>query len=296
MLCPACCHAIQQIEAFSETDTDDGEHYHFYAHHASLNDFETAVEQGCYICTSLRNHILDPDWDQIEHLAWNLDVGLVLQMRVDMDEIRRYRIEALGWKRLKAILEIVSEKELNLGNDGCWTIHLREYRHDIKTTFSSENAAALQSLSATFRDSGWAAICSSQTFASVSSGADSVLDQASRWLNTCINSHDSCRYDPNLTRSYPPLLMDLQPLDLGIQFWRLVSSKDLSKGASYATISHRWSNPDEITKLTSDTAGLMQRGMHVESLYLLYQDIIKVVRHIGIRYLWIDSICMLFRC
>jgi hypothetical protein len=58
------------------------------------------------------------------------------------------------------------------------------------------------------------------------------------------------------------------------------------------TLSHCWGNA-ECLKLTVDNYAQMLDGIPLLALPQLYQDAVCVVRRLGIRYLWIDSLCII---
>jgi hypothetical protein len=91
--------------------------------------------------------------------------------------------------------------------------------------------------------------------------------------------------------SYPSRLIDVGASRGTDDFWRLVIVAGEELSAPYITLSHRWGQ--DMIKLEQGTQEAMLRGMPVSVLPGTYQDAIRVVRHIGVRYLWIDSLCML---
>ena len=88
---------------------------------------------------------------------------------------------------------------------------------------------------------------------------------------------------------YPTRLIDVSPdLDSG-DYWRLVEVTNSILG-HYITLSHRWGTGT--VKLNRYTAANMMKGVPVADLPHTYQDAIKVTRHLKVKYLWIDSICI----
>lgn len=62
----------------------------------------------------------------------------------------------------------------------------------------------------------------------------------------------------------------------------------------YMTLSHRWGpNPSDYLQLTTESYRHLSNGIEVEALPQLYQDAVYVVRQLRIRYLWIDSLCII---
>lgn len=62
-------------------------------------------------------------------------------------------------------------------------------------------------------------------------------------------------------------------------------------GVQYLTLSHRWSDPPPI-ELTWETMDQFSKQMPTSSLSTCFKDAIHITRCLGIRYIWIDSICI----
>ena len=60
----------------------------------------------------------------------------------------------------------------------------------------------------------------------------------------------------------------------------------------YACLSHCWGN-NQICRLTSETYARYTKGISADELPRTYRDAISVCRYLGLRYLWIDSLCIL---
>lgn len=72
----------------------------------------------------------------------------------------------------------------------------------------------------------------------------------------------------------------------------LTAEKKIDK---YVALSHRWGNLSVDQKMFCTHQSNLEsrlRGFHVSELPKTFQDAVKVVRAIGIRYLWIDSLCI----
>lgn len=73
--------------------------------------------------------------------------------------------------------------------------------------------------------------------------------------------------------------------------WRLRNTVDTNIKEPYATLSHRWGS--QTISLNLQTEKSMMKGQLVESLPPVYADAVRIAKQLGIRYLWIDSLCML---
>jgi len=117
------------------------------------------------------------------------------------------------------------------------------------------------------------------------------LDQASKWLQHCLGSHERCG-KARLTHTYATFPARL--LELGKGYVRLVPKDDINDlgSAHYVTLSHRW-QVSITPKLLRDNISRMQRGIDQEALPRTFQEAIFVVRELGIKYLWIDALCII---
>jgi hypothetical protein len=75
-------------------------------------------------------------------------------------------------------------------------------------------------------------------------------------------------------------------------YWRLALSKDeKTEYEPYMTLSHRWGTSQPLT-LTGASVMTLRTGSQIADLPGLYQDAVAVAKHMGVRYLWIDSLCI----
>jgi len=110
------------------------------------------------------------------------------------------------------------------------------------------------------------------------------------WLHTCITSHEHCRIG-FFSGWLPTRLVDVGLID-GSQVPRLIIASDLAeKDVAYVTLSHRWS--DNVLKLKTSNIDEFRHGIPLSSLSKTFLDAILATRNLGVRYLWIDSLCIL---
>ncbi|KAK4216294.1 hypothetical protein QBC37DRAFT_471531 [Rhypophila decipiens] len=114
-------------------------------------------------------------------------------------------------------------------------------------------------------------------------GGSSFLETCAHWLHTCEEtpSHLKC-LKQSLPRSLPKMV-----IEVGDASVRLVDTQDMPQ-VRYATLSHRWGGP---TTTRANLQSLMH-DMPFDILPSTYRDAIIITRHLGIRYLWIDSLCI----
>ncbi|KAF5705920.1 hypothetical protein FMUND_11896 [Fusarium mundagurra] len=72
---------------------------------------------------------------------------------------------------------------------------------------------------------------------------------------------------------------------------RLYIPKEDEIGA-YAALSHRWGD-EKILVTKKGNMSTMQRGIDWKDLPRTFQDAIQVTHHLGLQYLWVDSLCII---
>lgn len=129
-----------------------------------------------------------------------------------------------------------------------------------------------------------------------SSEENKAADSGTRlhqWYKSCINDHEDCR--AICGDSYVPSRL----LDVGVAWSsdpvRLVTF-DAGRlpdfKPSYATLSHCWGGSQPLRLLTSNVDRLKE-GVTREHIPRVFSEAMEVCWHLGIAYLWIDSLCIL---
>ncbi|EJT73345.1 hypothetical protein GGTG_10189 [Gaeumannomyces tritici R3-111a-1] len=120
-----------------------------------------------------------------------------------------------------------------------------------------------------------------------SAASQDCLDTIRYWLKDCSERHPKCRA---ATRSsaLPTRVIDIGnlPDDTPILY--------ISHGekAPYATLSHCWGGHVPLGT-TTETLAAHQDGLSADRMPQNFQDAIRVTRLAGLRYLWIDSLCII---
>ena len=120
------------------------------------------------------------------------------------------------------------------------------------------------------------------------------LDRCRDWLSTCRDHHKRCW--PS-TIDYPKFL-PTRLLDVGVQSQqtvRLVLSKEIigAAKAAYVTLSYCWGATNDAARTTKENLVDRLESIQVDTLPKSLQDAITVTRGLGIRYLWIDALCII---
>ncbi|KAL6407060.1 heterokaryon incompatibility protein [Ilyonectria robusta] len=115
---------------------------------------------------------------------------------------------------------------------------------------------------------------------------------AKNWIKDCVANHQQCNKVTPGKRWYPTRLLELGSPDRPGRHWRLIETNHVAVEGPYITLSHCWGSA-ECMKLTTDNYASMLLGMPSTLLPQLYQDALHVAFNLGIRYLWIDSLCII---
>lgn len=111
------------------------------------------------------------------------------------------------------------------------------------------------------------------------------MNVARRWFTNCSTNHKSCSCP---TRDFFPSRI----LNVGTdsEFIHLQSSND--SPSPYVALSHCW-GAGNILKTTTKTLRAMTQGIEISSLSHAFSDAVRITRALGLKYLWIDSLCIL---
>ncbi|KAF5967384.1 hypothetical protein FCOIX_11976 [Fusarium coicis] len=119
--------------------------------------------------------------------------------------------------------------------------------------------------------------------------AQSAAEVANRWIGVCDKNHPSClaRATPPSDAKLPTRLLDLGTSDSTT--WRIIETQQ--ERLPYVALSHRW---------TENTPTLLQKNYdaYCDSqpdgiLPPNYRDMLDICRALPIRYIWIDSLCII---
>ncbi|KAG6357392.1 hypothetical protein INS49_013269 [Diaporthe citri] len=128
-----------------------------------------------------------------------------------------------------------------------------------------------------------------QTPASEPENPESILKRSFEWvktqLDTCAGSH-IC--GGTLEAPLPTRVIELN--DDEATYLRVVVPDEGAAGR-YAALSYCWGRSNHFV-LTADSLEDLRDGFHLSQLPQTLQDAVRVTREIGLRYLWVDALCI----
>ncbi|KAK5659360.1 hypothetical protein OQA88_1453 [Cercophora sp. LCS_1] len=115
--------------------------------------------------------------------------------------------------------------------------------------------------------------------------AEDCFTLAKEWLQDCLTSHPLCG-----TEDPSPLPTRILDVDHSPTSARLIEPTD--EKAHYIALSHSWGNTQPLTT-TLATLPSHKESIPLSSLPQTFHDAVAITRRLGIRYLWIDSLCII---
>ena len=117
--------------------------------------------------------------------------------------------------------------------------------------------------------------------------SDESIAQARQWIYECLLEHDDCP-DP-ADSALPTRLVEI------LDDERLILHENSSRTerGTYTTMSYRWGGPQTFATTTDTYESHIREGFKVSDLPQTLQDGVFLTRRLGLRYVWIDSLCIL---
>ncbi|KAL2072032.1 hypothetical protein VTL71DRAFT_11375 [Oculimacula yallundae] len=117
-----------------------------------------------------------------------------------------------------------------------------------------------------------------------------TLETIRAWLNICRETHSTCSHGSTIL---PTRVVDVGEPD-GRSPCRLYETK--GESVPYIALSHCWGPPeiaDQMYKTTEATLDINKIELPWSKLSKTFQEAITLTRQLGIRYIWIDSLCII---
>ncbi|KAI8652412.1 HET domain-containing protein [Fusarium keratoplasticum] len=253
----AICLDLKPIVGFHETE--------YPSHKMNFSKLCRNASVRCRVCTLLRDAtaslypLLDTSWEDIAEISYeNRSVG------------RRWYDG-----------EVDDVAELIWGFDGALQIHL--HCHYMGCEESSICSFELYHLPETTRP--WD-IIGTGTHVCAEANSPESWDVVHGWIQQCVHNHDECRRGSE-DRPFPTRILDVGSKDINPRL--CVPSSD--ERGKYAALSHCWGDVMPL-KTTKGTIDEFCRGIDLSKFPQTFKDAIVACQKLQIRYLWIDSLCI----
>ena len=108
-----------------------------------------------------------------------------------------------------------------------------------------------------------------------------------QWLRQCISGHVKCNEHVSSRKARLPARL----LHLSGDQLRLLVTEETPPEGPYVSLSHCWGS-GQYFKLTTATVDQMKAGFSKLLLSRTFQDAIRATLELGVKYLWIDALCI----
>lgn len=125
-----------------------------------------------------------------------------------------------------------------------------------------------------------------------SAESEQAFSVINSWMDSCINDHHLQCADASQPPLLPTRVIDVSPvgLDVGLVCLRDNQNK-VDRAARYVALSHCWGKCIPFATTTENLEG-RKREVRIEDMSRVFQEAVFITRRLGIRYLWIDTLCI----
>ncbi|KAF4437477.1 tol, partial [Fusarium albosuccineum] len=119
---------------------------------------------------------------------------------------------------------------------------------------------------------------------------DSTWKTIRAWLAHCGSNHNFCKWKKDISWK-PSRLIHINPSSDPLEI-HLVEGADVPDRVEYLTLSHCWGGGSPL-QLTKETLEPFKSSISADDLPRTFLDACNVVKLLGHKYLWIDSLCII---
>lgn len=255
MLCELCTSIFSRVEPRAGVS---------YQHHQNQEILRKAIQDGCYICSllgervALHNPFLGRVLKNIpEGFAYGFSTSPSSKLEQELSGLSIYHKYGppLGLRIFPAVGYSLLTSQ--------W----------VELIFAQENASFL-----------------SPHQLSQNTMSKESFEQISEWLQNCLESHSNC-LKPETKKWLPKRLVFVGKPESGEDI-RLCEHESIQEYNHYITLSHRWGQKP-VFCLKLENIQDLRRKISIFKLPQNFQDAILITRKLGIKYIWIDSLCII---
>lgn len=122
-----------------------------------------------------------------------------------------------------------------------------------------------------------------------------ALDQIRSWIHDCTHIHKACRGTSLVQNSMVEFLEKVRFIDVGFDDTATIRLVERIKDTNvkYITLSYRWTAETPKTNLKTHNKDKYHQSIPTENWPQIYKDTVALSRTLGIRYVWVDSLCII---
>ncbi|KAH7265795.1 heterokaryon incompatibility protein-domain-containing protein [Fusarium solani] len=286
---PICSTCQSFLSAYLQATIYDAPSEHLLA--PNFSSLNSSANSGCYLCQIARQYCL---------YQWSNALLLSDEHRVilEVSNFHQDFLRQMSKIRPKVYSEVAhvtaySKPMMLVGLENNSRAHLllgREYsRLPLPGAFEMGSPEPISHLLST--EHAEQSIYSDQ-------GIAAIVEHAKNWLDICCKDHDTCA---NFTaiggheseKIIPTRLIDVGNDEKGQPARLHITSENDGNGIEYLTLSYAWGPVTDFPKTTKSNLQDMMGMLPWPKLPRTIQDAIIFTRAMGIKYLWVDALCIL---
>ena len=120
-------------------------------------------------------------------------------------------------------------------------------------------------------------------------GSERSMELVDFWLEDCTKNHARCSMYKGHGSPLPTRVLDVGPSDGSENLFLYVSKGEVMP---YVALSHCWGKSGILTT-TSKNISERRREIKINQSLATFRDAVDITRRLNIRYLWIDSLCII---
>ncbi|KAF5868423.1 putative heterokaryon incompatibility protein [Botrytis fragariae] len=231
----------------------------FYFHHPNLKTLRKSADNGCPFCYQLYNlleqHILEEAWAK-ELFDKNDSLEVYLCYNPHENEISSEREQ-----------DYLGALRVNLGPEIFVYLRLKDQNVYITQKY----------------------------YGNSTTGSTTNFSLAARWLEDCMKNHTQCSAQLQMNTELPLRVLDVGEIEGSKRVFLSVGKRGKKRFGSYAALSYCWGKetipPRHFT--TSRNIETLKEAIDVSNLPRTLTDSFLVCRHLGIKFIWIDALCII---
>lgn len=128
-------------------------------------------------------------------------------------------------------------------------------------------------------------------FPELGESTDSIetFNQIKHWMHYCTKNHTECQMEQGLPSGLPTRLVEIEACGS----FRLTTN--FPGDCRYTALSYRWGSDTSYT-LRAETEAQMREGASIAELPKTLRDACTITSRLGIKYIWIDRLCIFQDC
>ncbi|KAF2110756.1 heterokaryon incompatibility protein-domain-containing protein [Lophiotrema nucula] len=226
-------------------------------HHNTLQSLRDSAEFGCPACNELLQELPAQEQSDTPSDSLPLTTYWFGDEHITFN-IPKLDYDATHWSKIQVEVEEIREE-----------LRLRTGKEDSSST--------QQSVATIFGES---------------TGSEQSWRLIQHWVTRCDQHHQSCKRVSD-TPSFPTRLIYVGS-ETEIPRLYLPDVASWNPHERYTTLSHCWGpDPSQVFQLRTENLDHLKQKLHLDGLPQTFKDAIDITKRLGVRFLWIDSLCII---